>query len=383
MQYRSFGKLDWQVSALGFGCMRLPILDAQQPSPNIDEPEAIRMIRHAVDQGVNYIDSAYVYHVGRSEVVLGKALAGGYRERVRVATKLPLWEFNGPDDFDRILDEQLERLQTGYIDFYLFHALNRGLWHDVVLRHNLLAKAEAALASGKIRHLGFSFHDDYEAFEEIVNGTDLWNFCQIQLNYMDIENQAGVRGLRLAAGKGLAVVIMEPLLGGRLADPPTSIRAEIDAFPVRRTPAALALNWLWNLSEVSVVLSGMTTMPQVVENLQSASASRIGVLTAADETLIASVREKYRARTAIPCTKCSYCMPCPNGVDIPINFEIYNHVFLYDALHDAQVRYKIFLSDTTRSSSCIDCGVCSEVCPQHIHISEWMPKITALLAEPS
>ena len=381
MKYRSFGKLDWQVSALGFGCMRLPILDAQQPSPNIDEPEAIRMIRHAIDEGVNYCDTAYVYHVGRSEVVLGRALAGGYRERVRVATKLPLWELSGPDDFDRILDEQLERLQTGYIDFYLLHALNRGLWRDAVLRHNLLAKAEAALASGKIRHIGFSFHDDYEAFEEIVNGTDLWDFCQIQLNYMDIENQAGVRGLQLAASKGLAVVIMEPLLGGRLADPPTSIRAEMDAFPVRRTPAAWALNWLWNQPEVSVVLSGMTTMPQVEENLKTASASGIGLLTADDQSLIASVREKYRARTAIPCTKCGYCMPCPNGVNIPANFEIYNHVSLYDALQDARVRFKIFLTEAERSGSCIDCGMCSEVCPQHIPISEWMPKITALLAE--
>jgi len=266
MQYRSFGRLDWKASALGFGCMRLPTSDGERLSPNILEDEAIRMIRRAIDSGVNYLDTAYPYHGGQSEVVVGKALQDGYREKVRLATKLPVWMVESAADFDRLLNEQLAKLQTSYIDFYLLHALSHSRWQDIVLKHDLLTRAEAALADGRIRHLGFSFHDEYEAFEEIVNGSDLWSFCQIQYNYMDTENQAGVRGLKLAADKGLAVVVMEPLMGGRLADPPKDILEVMDRFPARRTPVEWALEWLWVQPEVSVVLSGMSTMTQVEEN---------------------------------------------------------------------------------------------------------------------
>ena len=263
MQFRNFGKLDWKVSALGFGCMRFPTTDGERLSPNIIEDEAVRMIHHAIDNGVNYLDTAYPYHGGQSEIVVGKALQGGYREKVKLATKLPVWMVESPADFDRFLDEQLQKLQTDHIDFYLLHALSKGRWQDIVLKHNLLDKAAEALADGRIRHLGFSFHDDYAGFEEIVNGSELWSFCQIQYNYMDTENQAGTRGLKLAASKGLAVVIMEPLLGGRLADPPKDIREAMERFPVQRTPAEWALQWLWDQPEVSVVLSGMSTMAQV------------------------------------------------------------------------------------------------------------------------
>ena len=199
MQYRNFGTLDWKASALGFGCMRLPMLDGQRNGANIDEPEAIRMIRHAIDNGVNYIDTAYPYHEGQSELVVGKALLDGYRERVKIATKLPVWLVKSPDDFDRYLDEQLKKLQTDHVDFYLLHALNQTVWREIVLERNLLAKAEAALADGRIRHLGFSFHGDYTAFYDIVNGSDLWSMCQIQYSYVDTEHQAGSRGLHLAA----------------------------------------------------------------------------------------------------------------------------------------------------------------------------------------
>jgi hypothetical protein len=380
MQYRSFGKLDWKVSALGFGCMRFPTLDGRQTSAKIDEAEAVRMLRHAIDNGVNYIDTAYPYHEGQSEVVVGKALKDGYREKVKLATKLPVWMVTEPADFDRLLAEQLEKLQTEAIDFYLLHSLNQSRWRDFVLKHGLLAKAEAALADGRIRHLGFSMHDDYECFEEIVDSSDLWSFCQIQYNYMDTENQAGTRGLKLAASKGLAVVIMEPLLGGRLADPPKDIREEMNRFAVRRTPAEWALDWLWNQPEVSVVLSGMSTMTQVEENLRSADAARIGAFGEAEQALISGVKEKYRARTVIPCTRCNYCMPCPNGVNIPGNFEFFNYAHLFDDVAGARVKYQIFLTEEQRSGSCIDCGTCAELCPQKIAISEWMPKVTALLA---
>jgi predicted aldo/keto reductase-like oxidoreductase len=282
MQYRRFAKLDWKASALGFGCMRFPTLDGRQISANIDEPVAVQMLHHAIDNGVNYVDTAYPYHDGRSEIVVGNALQGGYREKVRLATKLPVWLVNEPDDFDKLLNEQLKKLKTNHIDFYLLHSLNQSRWRNIVLKHNLLAKAAAALADGRIRHLGFSMHDDYACFEEIVDGSDLWSFCQIQYNYMDIENQAGTRGLKLAASKGLAVVVMEPLLGGRLADPPKDIRAIMERFPVRRSPADWALQWLWDQPEVSVVLSGMCAMAQVKENLKSADTSRVQGLSEAE-----------------------------------------------------------------------------------------------------
>jgi hypothetical protein len=379
MKYRNFGKLDWKASALGFGCMRFPTTDGQRLSPNIIEDEAIRMIHRAIDKGVNYLDTAYPYHDGRSEIVVGKALQGGYREKVKLATKLPVWMVESPVDFDRLLNEQLQKLQTDHIDFYLLHALSKKRWQDIVLKHKLLEKAAAALADGRIHHLGFSFHDDYEAFEEIVNGSDLWSFCQIQYNYMDTENQAGTRGLKLAASKGLAVVIMEPLLGGRLVDPPEDIREVIEAFPVRRSPAEWALDWLWNQPEVSVVLSGMSSMEQVDENLWFADVSRIGSFGEAEHKLIAQVKDAYQARTVIPCTKCGYCMPCPNGINIPGNFGFFNYAHLFDDVTGARFKYQVFLTPEQRSVSCIDCGACEELCPQKIPISDWMPKVTALL----
>jgi predicted aldo/keto reductase-like oxidoreductase len=380
MQYRKSGNLEWKLSALGFGCMRLPTTDGQRLSPNIVEDEAIRMIRHAIDSGVNYVDTAYPYHSGQSEIVLGKALLNDYREKVNLATKLPVWTVESPDDFDRLLGEQLQKLQTNHIDFYLLHALSKSRWHDIVLKHKLLDKAAAAKADGRIRYIGFSFHDDYESFEEIVNGTDLWDFCQIQYNYMDTENQAGTRGLKLAASKGLAVIVMEPLLGGRLVDPPKDIREAMEAFPVKRTPTEWALQWLWDQPEVSVVLSGMSAMEQVEENLKSADASRIGVFGEAEQKLIARIREMYRARTVIACTKCGYCMPCPNGVNIPANFDFFNHAHLFDDVPGGRIKYQLFLTEQQRAGSCIECGTCLELCPQKIPISEWMQKVAALLA---
>jgi predicted aldo/keto reductase-like oxidoreductase len=380
MQYRNFGSLGWKASALGFGCMRFPTEDGNRLSPNIVEAEAIRMIRHAIDNGVNYLDTAYPYHGGQSEVVVGKALEDGYREKVRLATKLPVWQVTEPEDFDKLLNEQLRKLQTNHIDFYLLHALSQSRWREIVLKHDLLEQARGALADGRIRHLGFSFHDTYEGFEEIVNGSDLWSFCQIQYNYMDTETQAGTRGLKLAASKGLAVVVMEPLMGGRLADPPKDVREAMENFPVRRSPAEWALQWLWDQPEVSVVLSGMSTMQQVDENLGFADSSRTHSFNSKERALIAEVREMYSARTAIPCTRCGYCMPCPNGVYIPANFEFYNYAKLFDDVAGARFKYQVFLTEGQRSTCCIDCGMCAELCPQSIPISEWMPKVSALLA---
>ncbi len=379
MEYRTFGKLDWKPSALGFGCMRLPTTDGVNASRNIDEAESIKMIRYAVDQGVNYIDTAYPYHSGNSEYVVGKALRDGYRNKVRLATKLPVWLVRDHSDFDRLLDEQLEKLATDHIDFYLLHALNQKSWKNIVLKHDLLAKAQSATKDGRINHIGFSFHDVYECFEEIVNAFD-WDFCQIQYNYMDVHNQAGTKGLKLAARLGLGVVIMEPLMGGLLANPPENVRTVIDSLPVRYSPADLALKWVWSHPEVSLILSGMSSLKQVEENLESARRSGINNLSDLDKEAISNVRKKYRSRIAVPCTNCKYCMPCPHGVDIPGNFEVFNLAHLHDDLRDARNRYKIYLSDSERSDRCIACRECEEKCPQKIPVSEWMPKINELLS---
>jgi predicted aldo/keto reductase-like oxidoreductase len=378
MQYRKFGKLDWQVSALGFGCMRLPTIDGE--SANIDEAEATRMVRYAIDHGVNYIDTAYPYHGGNSELFVGRALQGGYREKVKLATKLPCWKVEAAGDFDKFLDEQLEKLQTEYIDFYLLHSLNEESWHKM-RDLDVLALAERALADGRIGYLGFSFHDEYGVFQEIVDGYAGWTFCQIQHNYMDIETQAGTKGLKYAAARGLAVVIMEPLLGGRLVDPPEPIQRVWDGAAERRTPADRALQWLWNQPEVSVVLSGMTTMQQVEENVASADASGIGLLSAEDLALYDQVREKYKTLCPIPCTACRYCMPCPNGVDIPRNFAVYNEGVMYDKPDAARDGYNNWTPEEAQASQCIQCRECEEKCPQSIPISEWMPIVHEVLGE--
>jgi predicted aldo/keto reductase-like oxidoreductase len=378
MKYRSFGRLDWKPSALGFGCMRLPSRDNQPMSANIDEELAIKMIRHAIDSGVNYIDTAYPYHQGNSELVVGKALGDGYRERVKLADKLPVWLVNEPSDFDRLLNEQLDKLKTDHIDFYLLHALTRKRWTDNVLKHGLIEKAQSAIKDGRIRYLGFSFHDSFDIFEEIVNAYD-WTFCQIQYNYMDINNQAGIKGLKLAAGRGMAVIVMEPLMGGHLANPPAPVRTAMDEISDRYTPADLALKWIWNQPEVSLVLSGMSTMEQVEENLRAADGSSANSFGAAEKRAIAALRKKYREGIAVPCTNCKYCMPCPHGVDIPANFEFFNHAHLYNDLPAAKFRYSIYLTALQKSDKCTACKECEEKCPQQIQISSWMPKVTELL----
>lgn len=386
MQYRQFGKLDFRVSALGFGAMRLPIID--DDAAKINEPLATEMLHYAIDHGVNYVDTAYPYHGGNSEGFVGRVLQGGYREKVKLATKLPSWEIKSRQDFDKYLNEQLTRLQTEHIDFYLLHALNKKSWHK--LRDlGVLDWAERAIADGRFHYLGFSFHDDYEVFKEIVDAYD-WMFCQIQYNYMDVENQAGTRGLQYAASKGMAVVIMEPLLGGKLVDPPPSIQFIWDSAARKRTPVGWALQWLWNQPEVSVVLSGMSTLEQVKENVALASASGIGTLTADELALYDQVRARYQELTAIPCTRCGYCMPCPQGVDIPANFANYNDGLMYDKPEAARGQYSWWkyayevqgnLDHDIRAAQCIQCGECETKCPQSIPISEWMPVIHRALGE--
>lgn len=384
MQYRGFGELDWKVSALGFGCMRLPIKG--DDNSNIDEPEATKMLHHAIDHGVNYLDTAYPYHRGEneqsgaSERFLGRALEGGYREKVKLATKLPCWLIDSPTDFDKFLNKQLDKLQADHVDFYLLHGLNEKRWHKM---HDLdvLNWAEGAVADGRIGHLGFSFHDEYEVFKEIVDAYDGWTFCQIQYNYMDVGHQAGTKGLKYAASKGLAVVIMEPLLGGRLVDPPEPVEQLWASATKKRTPADWALQWLWDQPEVSVVLSGMSRLQHVEENIASADASAINTLTEGELALVRQVRGKYRELCPIPCTDCGYCLPCPNGVNIPRNFGIYNDGVMYDKPEYARKTYNSWFSEDERASACLQCGECEGLCPQNISIRAWMPLVHEVLGE--
>ena len=376
MQYRKFGKLDWQPSALGFGAMRLPTLDAKD---QINEPEAIRMLRFAIDHGVNYVDTAYPYHGGNSEIVVGKALQDGYREKVKLATKLPIWAIESADDFDRILDEQRKKLSVDVIDFYLLHGLRKPRW-ATVKELNLLERADRALADGRIRHMGFSFHDTLDTFKEVIDSYDNWTFCQIQYNYMNEMYQAGTEGLEYAADKGLAVVVMEPLLGGKLVSTPDQVQAQWDAAPVQRTAAEWALSWLWNKPQVSLVLSGMSTMWQVVENVYYASQSSVGMLSETDLEIISRVRDTYDQICPVPCTGCQYCMPCPSGVNIPEVFAIFNRGVMYNSMDESRSRYAN-MDAAERASACIQCRICEEKCPQDILISQWMPLAHAVLGE--
>ena len=377
MKYRSFGRLAWKGSALGFGCMRLPTIEGD--SSAIDEPESIRMLRYAIDRGVNHVDTAYGYHGGSSERLVGKALQDGYRDRVKLATKLPCWLVKEAADFDRLLNEQLDKLQASHVDRYLLHSLGEKSWHKV-RDLNVIEWAEGAIADGRIGCLGFSFHDKYAVFREIVDAYDDWTFCQIQYNYMNEEEQAGTKGLEYAASKGLAVVIMEPLLGGRLANPPQPIQDIWNSASVQRSPAEWAFRWLWNKPEVSIVLSGMNTMEQVEQNVASADTSAVQQMTDAEFSLVAQVRDKYHDICPIPCTQCKYCVPCPNGVDIPRNFDILNNGVMYGLLDEARKWYAR-VPEEARASACVQCRQCEELCPQSILISEWMPTVHAVLYE--
>ena len=376
MKYRKFGNLEWEVSVLGFGAMRLPII-GKDPA-HVDEPKAIQMIRYAIDHGVNYLDTAYPYHEKHGEIVVGKALLNGYREKVKLATKLPSWLVETPDDFDGFLNEQLEKLQTDHIDFYLLHALNTNYWKR--LKHwEVLKWAEGAIADGRIHYLGFSFHDDFEVFKDIVDAYDKWTFCQIQYNFMDIEYQAGTRGLQYAAKKGLGVVIMEPLRGGQLTSKiPKSVAELWESARERCTPADWALRWIWNHSEVSVLLSGMSTMENVIENLDSADRSGTASLSKEELILIDKVREEYRRIAPIACTNCKYCMPCPNGVEIATILEYYNDAIIYDNPRTPRFLYRN-LSEDKRANQCVECFECEEKCPQGIPISEHLKEAHAWL----
>jgi len=381
MTKRRLGVRGPEVSPLGFGCMRLPTRDGR-----IDRPAAATMLRTALDRGVNYVDTAWPYHDGESETFLAEVLESGSYGHVLVADKLPTWLVESPADLDRFFDEQRRRLKRDRIDVYLLHALDAKRWPamQAVGADEWLHRRKEA---GDIGWAGFSFHDDYPAFESIVAGWD-WDICQIQYNYMDVEEQAGTRGLELAAGKGIGTVVMEPLLGGNLANPPAPVEAvwRRSAEP-RWSAAERALRWLWNRRDVDLVLSGMSRLDQVEENLRVAEAAEPEGLNAAEAALYDEVRSVYRSLKAIGCTGCGYCMPCPQGVDIPWNFRTFNTFAMYGNADWSRGQYRWMrasyekgLSETDpRAEMCISCGECEPKCPQKLTIGRLMPQVAEVL----
>ena len=383
MLYRTLGKTNEKVSALGFGCMRLPIIDGD--TTKIDEEKATKMIRHAIDEGVNYVDTAYPYHGtgmgngGESEPFVGRALKDGYREKVKLATKLPSWLIKTREDMDKYLNEQLERLQTDHIDFYLVHALGVGTWANLK-RLGIDEFLDSAIKDGRIKHAGFSFHDKLEVFKEIVDYYD-WSFCQIQYNYLDEEFQAGTEGLHYAANKGLGIVIMEPLRGGKIVkNLPEAVMNTFDKAEIKRSPAEWALRWVWNHPEVSVVLSGMNIMDNVTENIKTASVAAPNSLTEKELEIMDNVKSVFKERIKVNCTACEYCMPCPFGVNIPKNFAVYNEYSLFvtpATEKELKARYNS-VGDKERADKCVECGKCESHCPQVIKIREELKNVTAL-----
>ncbi len=375
MLYRTVPKTGDRLSILGFGCMRLP----PTRTGGVDEERAIRQIRHAIDSGVNYLDTAPIYHLGKSEQVLGRALAGGYREKVRIATKLPHWSVYERADMDRILAGQLKTLQTDHIDYYLLHGLGNASFEK--LRDlGVLEFLDTAKKDGRIVNAGFSFHGNLAAFKKIVDAYD-WQFCQIQYNYLDEKNQAGTEGLQYAAGKGLAVMIMEPLRGGNLAGRvPDEVRTIWEEAPVRRSPAEWGLRWVWNHPEVTVVLSGMNDEAHIDENIQAADAGLPNSLTPDEIARIERARDTYKRLMKVGCTGCGYCMPCPAGVNIPGCFAEYNAHALFP--HDRAAKFQYIgrhgglLSEKSYAGLCRACGKCAKACPQHLQIPALMKDVS-------
>ncbi len=382
MLFRTMPKNGDELSVLGFGCMRLPMSDGR-----VDEARAVAQIRYAIDQGVNYVDTAWPYHAGQSEMVLGKALQEGYRNKVRLATKLPSWMIDARPDMDRFLAAQLEKLQTDHIDYYLVHSLDGTLW-DKVEKLGVLKFLDQARKDGRIVNAGFSFHGRAEDFARIVDAAP-WVFCQIQYNYLDQEFQAGAKGLAYAAAKGLGVIVMEPLRGGKLAImPPPAVAAVWNRAGTQRTPAEWALRWVWNRPEVTLALSGMNDEAQIRENLSIANTAHAGDLTRDELDLVDQAGRIYRKLMKVGCTGCGYCTPCPSNVNIPACFNAYNQMHMFGAAAEARFMYALQTSGELIdgkpgfASQCTQCNACLEKCPQQIPIPDVLKQVVADMEGP-
>ncbi len=369
MEKRKMEKLGVETSLLGFGCMRFPVTK----DGKINEAEAERLLDKAYAAGVNYFDTAYPYHGGESERVVGRVMKKYDRGSFYLATKLPCWEVKTLEDVDRLFQEQLDKLQTEYIDFYLMHALNRDRFREMT-EMGCVKRLEELQAEGRIRHLGFSFHDNYEAFENILNSRD-WDFCQIQLNYMDAKEQAGIKGYELAAEKKVPLVIMEPVKGGSLAAFPQDITEMYHSLNPSASMASFALRWVGSLPGVKVVLSGMSTMEQVEDNLKTFGT--FTPLSDREKETIDKVVALINSRVQNGCTGCGYCMPCPAGVEIPRNFRIWNTYHMYRNYDMVKGEWEKHMGEEHKAKNCIKCGKCEKVCPQKLSIRDDLEKVQA------
>jgi len=383
MLYRKVLKNGDKLSILGFGCMRLPVKE----DGKIDEKRAMSQVRYAIDKGVNYVDTAWPYHMGESEPFLGRALADGYREKVKIATKLPSWLVESREDMDKFLNIQLERLKTDHIDYYLVHGIAGEAW-DKLEALDVIDFLDRAKNDGRIINAGFSFHGSVGDFKRIVDAYP-WTFCQIQYNFMDENNQAGTEGLKYAASKDLGIIVMEPLLGGNLANPvPPEVEEIWNEAAVKRTPAEWALRWVWNHPEVTVVLSGMNMEAHIEENLKIADEAYPNSLTEAEIQLVSRAEQKYHQLMKIGCTGCQYCMPCPSGVNIPECFDVYNDLHIFGNVDGSKFTYAIRMSGVFTNtgsgfaSQCIQCGECMEKCPQNLKIPDLLEAVVDELEGP-
>ncbi|SCG86593.1 aldo/keto reductase [Methanobacterium congolense] len=373
MLYRELGSTGEKVSILGFGAMRLPTLDGQDAK--IDFEKTKELVRYAVDCGVNYIDTAHPYHSGESERVLGEVLKDGYREKVHLATKLPSWKIQTREDMDFYLEEQMKRLQTDQIDFYLLHSLKKDYWENLSSL-GVLEFLDDAVADGRIKYTGFSFHDEIDLFFEIIDSYN-WDVCQVQYNLVDENYQAGIDGIRYASSQGIGVIVMEPMRGGALVNEvPREVQEIWDEAPVRRTPAEWALRFLWDKKCISTVLSGMNTFEQLEENLKIGEAGLPDSLTDDELDLVREVRRVYHQRMKVLCTECGYCMPCPDGVNIPGNFRYFNSAHMYGDVENARMNYYGLLTEKERASNCTQCGECEWICPQMIDIKGTLREVS-------
>ena len=363
------GKTGELVSILGMGTMRLPIVD-NDPSL-IDIPKAIDLLRYGIDNGINYLDSAYTYHKQESEKVIGLALRDGYRNKVMIATKIPVWHMENATDFDRIFNIQLQRLNTEYIDFYLLHGINREKWHKA-LQLDVLNSLYKKKREGRIKHIGFSFHGDYDLFQEVLNSFAEWEFCQLLLNYVVNNNDSGIDELQIARSSKLGVSIMEPLLGGRLAELPPHI---MHFFPSDISPVEAAFAWLWSKDEISVVLSGMNSPEQLKENIEFASHYSPDILSSSTLLQLQNYAEKFRKSSLVNCSGCNYCLPCSKDIIISNIFKIYNR-----SAYDLNAKH-LYQSIIPNASFCIKCNRCVQRCPQGIDIPTVLTQIHASLCK--
>ena len=367
MEKRRLEKLGIETSLLGYGCMRFPTT----AEGKIDREAAEKLLDKAYEQGVNYFDTAYPYHNGESEAFVGSVLKKYDRSSFYLATKLPLWGVQKLEDVDRIFSEQLERLQMDYVDFYLMHAVRKSTW-DKMVELGVVKRLEELKAEGKIRYLGFSFHDSYEVFEEVLRFRD-WDFCQIQLNYMDTEIQAGMKGYALTEKLNIPLVIMEPVKGGSLAAFAEDITSKFRTLDPEASTASFALRWVASLPNVKVVLSGMSNSEQVEDNL--ATFNQFKPLNEQESDTIQEIVDLINSRVKSGCTGCRYCMPCPVGVDIPSNFRVWNTYHMYQNYNQVQWSWENELGEEKQAKNCIKCGKCEQACPQKLAIRDDLEKV--------